>query len=242
MLNRPKYILFILALAFTVLTLGNVILFDFHIEDQGVFILTTLATCGISTTSMLYLFFHFKKNYISKAAVENEDGEIDMKKLKAELDKANRDKIIQTRKKHFEESLSGKKNKPGVEEFVTSHLAKEMSASQAAYFSVTNRDGKNLLKLTASFAYHVPESQEVVFEFGEGLTGQAAVEGKPVNIKKIPDGYITALSGLGKATPSNLMILPIKHNGKVKGVLELSSFTEFSSEDEEYLVQISEII
>jgi len=242
MLNRPKYILFILATAFTLLTLCNVVLFDLHIEDQGVFILTTLATCGISAASMLYLFFHFKRNYISKKAVENEDGEIDMKKLKAELDKANRDKIIQARKKHFEESLGDKKNKPDMEEFVTSHLAKEMNASQAAYFSVQNRNGKNVLKLTASFAYHIPESQEVIFEFGEGLTGQAAVEGKAVNLKKIPDGYITALSGLGKATPSNLMILPIKNNGKIKGVLELSSFTEFSPEDEEYLTHISEII
>jgi putative methionine-R-sulfoxide reductase with GAF domain len=242
MLNRPKYILFILTLAFSVLTLGNVILFDLHIEDQGIFILTTLATCSFSCVSMLYLFFHFKKNYISKKVMENEDGEIDMKKLKAEIDKANRDKILLARKKQFEEALHNQKEVSNVPNFVTAKLAKELNACQAAYFQVEKRESKNVLKLTASYAYHIPESQEVLFEFGEGLTGQVAVEGKLINIKKVPDGYISVLSGLGKSSPTNLLIVPIFGNGHLKAVLELTSFTEFTPEDEDYLTQISEMI
>ncbi len=242
MLNRPKYILFILTLAFSALTLANVILFDLHIEDQNIFILTTLATCSFSTLSMLYLFFYFKQNYISKKAVVNEDGEVDLKKLKAELDKANRDKILLAKKKQFEEAITTKRNTTDLPDFVTKKLAKELNACQAAYFAVEKRGHNNILKLTASFAYHIPESQEVVFEFGEGLTGQIAVEGKLTNIKQVPDGYITVLSGLGKATPSNLLLVPIFQNGIIKAVLEFASFSEFSQDDEDYLVSISEII
>lgn len=242
MLNRPKYILFILTLAFTALTLANVILFDLHIEDQGVFILTTMATCSFSTASLLYLFFHFKKNYISKQIVEGEDGEIDMKKLKAELEKANREKILNARKKHFEEHIHGKKDTPEFLDDVVSKLSKDLNACQSAYFSAEKRGNKNVLKLTSSFAYHIPESQEVVFEFGEGLTGQTAVEGKLVHLKQVPDGYINVLSGLGKATPSNLIIVPFFDKGKIKGVMEIASFSEFSHEDEEFLAHISEII
>ena len=82
MLNKPKYILFILTIAFSALTLANVVLFYLHIEDQTLFITSTIASCSFSTFSLLYLFNHFKKNYISKKVIEDDNGEIDMKKLK----------------------------------------------------------------------------------------------------------------------------------------------------------------
>lgn len=241
MLNKPKYILFILSIAFSALTIANVILFYLHIEDFRLFILTTLATCTFSTVSMTYLFIHFKKNYISKKVIEDENGELDLKKLKAEIDKAQKEKALQVRTKRFEELIANKKSEPGYEEFITRSLAKEMDACQAAYFRAEKRNGIDVLKLTASFAYHIPESQEVIFEFGEGLSGQVAMEGKMVNLNKVPEGYIAVLSGLGKTTPSHLIILPFKTNGNVTSVLELASFKEFDSESEKFLKHISEI-
>ena len=241
MLNRPKYILFILSIAFSALTLANVVLFYLHIEDQGMFILTTVVTCTLSTASMLYLFYHFRDNYISKKVVEDENGELDMKKLKMEIEKAQKEKALQIRKKKFEEVLAQKVDQTDFGNYLTTHTVKELDACQAAYFVAEKRQGKEILKLQASFAYHIPESQEVVFDFGEGLAGQVAMEGKLVNVKNVPDGYISILSGLGKATPSHLVIVPFKSNGKVKAVLEIASFKEFDAEDEKFLNHISEI-
>lgn len=241
MLNRPKYILFILSIAFSALTVANVVLFYYHIEEQGVFLLTTIATCSFSTLSLVYLFFHFKQNYISKKVVEDEHGDLDMKKLKAEIEKIQREKALEIRKKQFEETLKSLKNTDGYEDFITKQLAKEMDACQAAYFCITEKDGREVLKLKASFAYHIPEHEEVLFELGEGLTGQAAVEKKLMNIKQVPDGYISVLSGTGKATPSNMLIVPFFDKGKLKAMLELASFKEYGHEDEKFLNHISEI-
>jgi signal transduction histidine kinase/CheY-like chemotaxis protein/HAMP domain-containing protein len=66
------------------------------------------------------------------------------------------------------------------------------------------------------------------FAFGEGLVGQAAVEGKPILITKAPQGYITIGSGLGEASPASIVILPILFEDQVLGVLELASLGEFS--------------
>ncbi len=241
MLNKPKYILFILSIAFSAVTLANVVLFYYHIEDQLVFVLTTIATCSFSTVSMTYLFFHFKQNYIDKKVMEDEHGELDVTKMKAEVERIQRERELEQRQKQFEENIGQKKGTPGYSEFLTKTLAKDLDLCQAAYFGVVERNNREVLKLQASFAYHIPESQEVIFEFGEGLSGQAAIEGKLVNIKKVPEGYISVFSGLGKATPSNLVILPFKSNGKVTGVLELASFKEFDAEDEKFLGFISEI-
>jgi len=241
MLNRPKYILFILTLAFTALTLANVVLFYLHIEDQSLFITASIATCSFSTASLLYLFFHFKKNYVSKKVIEGEDGEIDLKKLKLEIEKAQKEKRLLQRKKDFETDFNAKMNTEDFADFITKQTVKDFNACQAAYFKIENRDNREVLKLVSGYAYHIPQNQEVVFELGEGLAGQAAVEGKMMNVKKIPDGYVSIVSGLGKASPSNMLIIPFKSDGKVKGVLELASFKEFDAEDETFLEHICEI-
>ncbi len=241
MLNKPKYILFILTIAFSALTLANVVLFYLHIEDQILFLTSTVATCTFSTFSLLYLFNHFTKNYISKKVIEDENGEIDLKKIKLEIEKAQTEKRLAQRKIEFEKNFTEKLNTQDFGSFITRQLVKDLNACQAAYFKIENEADRPKLKLSSSFAYHIPQNQEVIFEFGEGLSGQVALEGKIMNLKKIPDGYVSIISGLGKASPSNMLIIPFKHNGKVNGVLELASFNEFNEEDEKFLEHISEL-
>jgi putative methionine-R-sulfoxide reductase with GAF domain len=116
-----------------------------------------------------------------------------------------------------------------------SAMCKEVEASQAAIFVIGSTGKKRILRMVTSYAYYIPESQTVEFELGEGLTGQAAKEGKLVNITAVPDGYIQIFSGLGKATPNNLVLVPFKKENKVLGVLEISSFKNVNSAQEDYL-------
>jgi signal transduction histidine kinase/HAMP domain-containing protein/CheY-like chemotaxis protein len=66
------------------------------------------------------------------------------------------------------------------------------------------------------------------FVVGEGLTGQAALERKPILIADAPAGYLTVGSGLGEAAPVSLAVLPILFEDQVLGVVELASLTRFS--------------
>jgi hypothetical protein len=120
-------------------------------------------------------------------------------------------------------------------EKVLSLACKELEASQAALYAATTHDDKRVIRLVSGYALSLPESQTLVYEFGEGLAGQVAKEGKSINVSNVPPGYITVLSGLGSASPNALAIVPVQLADQVVGVLEIASFRPFSRSDENYL-------
>ncbi len=113
-----------------------------------------------------------------------------------------------------------------------SQICKKLEASQAAVYQVKKKANSKYIELFASFAYPISDDDTITYKFGEGLAGQVAKEGKPVNLDSVPQGYIEILSGLGKATPSNLIILPFHNDNTVVGVVEIASFKPFTIEDE----------
>ena len=119
-------------------------------------------------------------------------------------------------------------------------LCKELEASQGIFYvAKTREDGVHILTMVASYAYHLPETSKLEFEFGEGLAGQVAKEGKLINLSTVPEGYLTILSGLGQSSPRSLCIVPLKKNEAVFAVLELASFKKFTQEDVELLQDLS---
>ncbi len=123
-------------------------------------------------------------------------------------------------------------------EKVLSSLCMKMDVSQGLVYSVKKEKNNRYIELYATFAYNIPESDTVRYEFGEGLAGQVAKEGKKINIKDIPEGYITIISGLGASSPNHLAILPIKEKGEVVQVVEIASFNEISSSDEKLIAEV----
>lgn len=122
-------------------------------------------------------------------------------------------------------------------EKVLASLCMKVDASQGIVYAVQKEKKKRYIELFATFAYNLPGSDTVKYEFGEGLAGQVAKEGKKINIKDIPEGYITIISGLGAASPSHLAILPIKVKGEIVFVVEIASFNEISASDENLIIE-----
>jgi len=48
-----------------------------------------------------------------------------------------------------------------------------------------------------------------------------------LNLKEIPEDYVTILSGLGSSSPNNLLLIPIILEDETVGVIELASFKKF---------------
>lgn len=136
----------------------------------------------------------------------------------------------------FEEAKSIKDAKAKYEK-VLSSLCMSIDASQGILYSVQKEKSKRYIELYTSFAYPLPESTTVKYEFGEGLAGQVAKEGKKINISDVPDGYITIISGLGAASPKHLAILPITDGKNTVLIAEIASFKEITSEEEDLIVE-----
>jgi putative methionine-R-sulfoxide reductase with GAF domain len=96
-------------------------------------------------------------------------------------------------------------------------------------------DADQQFHISGEYAYF-SEERPRSFPSGETLSGQVAQNQQLLNIKELPEGYITILSGLGKSAPRHLIIAPIVHNDVSIGVIELASFKPFG-ENEEALVR-----
>lgn len=125
---------------------------------------------------------------------------------------------------------------------VLASICNELEACQGAIFQVKQTENKQVLEMCASYAYFFAESKTLTYEFGEGLTGQVAKEGKLLNISSIPEGYVTIISGLGKSSPKNLIIVPIVSYVSTIGVIEIASFKPFTKEDEAFLKELSPML
>ena len=107
-------------------------------------------------------------------------------------------------------------------------------------FFVREKDSDNF-KITGKYAYF-GESEPKDFKLGEGLSGQTAKNQIALNLKDIPENYVTILSGLGSSSPNHLIIIPIIFNNETIGIIELASFKEFKKNFNELFEGMSEQI
>src|SRR5207245_2172384 len=77
------------------------------------------------------------------------------------------------------------------------------------------------------------------FKLGEGLIGQCALEKEKIVLTSVPKDYVAISSGLGEATPLNIIVLPVVFEGQVKAVMELASFSELSTTHQAFLANMS---
>jgi methyl-accepting chemotaxis protein len=121
-------------------------------------------------------------------------------------------------------------------------LCKQLDAGQGALYISKEEQGKRLVELTAGYALSMGESTVVRFEFGEGLIGQVASTGQSLYVDEVPQGYITILSGLGSASPRYVLIVPVKNNQSVTGVIEIASFTRATDDQRKFVEEAAHLI
>lgn len=121
-------------------------------------------------------------------------------------------------------------------------ISKQLEAGQGAIYRVQEDDGKRFLELKSGYALSIGESTVIRYEFGEGLIGQAAVSGRTLYIDDVPNGYVKIISGLGSASPKYLLIVPVKKQEQVKGVIELASFTPLTEDQRRFAEESAQLI
>ncbi len=126
---------------------------------------------------------------------------------------------------------------------IVSNLVKYIDANQGGLF-IINDDDKNdpFVELLAFYAYERRKYMEKRIDIGVGLIGRCVQEQKTIYMTDLPDEYITITSGLGQSVPNSLLIIPLKVNDEIFGVVELAGFNSFEDHIIKFVEEVGESI
>ena len=96
------------------------------------------------------------------------------------------------------------------------------------------------IRLIAGYA--LPAIHKTSLEIGEGFVGQAIRNENIIHIKDVQQENFKVESGLGGFVTSQLLVVPVMHQGTVYGAIEFSSFIAFEQYEISFMSRIGEII
>ncbi|MEM1406721.1 MAG: GAF domain-containing protein, partial [Bacteroidota bacterium] len=131
----------------------------------------------------------------------------------------------------------------GLSEKIISGVVTYTKSLQGALF-LLNEDNADdrFLELVSAYAYDRKKFLERRVDIGVGMVGQVYLEGLTTRLSDVPQHYLSITSGLGHALPENLLLVPVKVNDNIQGILELASFHDYEDHVIEFLEKVGEII
>jgi GAF domain-containing protein len=124
---------------------------------------------------------------------------------------------------------------------VVRNFVKILHANLGALFVVEAQEtGEEILEMRSCYAYNRKKFLERQILKGEGIAGTAWVEQEYIYLTDLPEDYLSIGSGIGESLPKCLLVVPLKVNEQVMGVLELASFTLFEEHEIQLVLAVSE--
>jgi methyl-accepting chemotaxis protein len=123
-------------------------------------------------------------------------------------------------------------------------LVNILRANQGGLFIVRQdvQHNETFIDLVSAFAYGRKRFLTKHLSWGEGLVGQCILEGEVLYLKEIPKDYVKITSGLGEATPTILLVVPLKIDSEVIGAIELAAFKQLQQHELTFLRKAADVI
>lgn len=121
-------------------------------------------------------------------------------------------------------------------------VCKQLEAGQGAIYRIVEEDTKRKVVLQSGYALTIGESTVIKYDLGEGLIGQSASNGSTLYVDDVPEGYVKIVSGLGSASPRYLLIVAIKSQEQIRGIIEVASFTPINEDQRKFVEEAAQHI
>lgn len=130
---------------------------------------------------------------------------------------------------------------------VIKFIVDSLEANQGAFYVLADieenvPEEEHEFEVVTALAWGRKKSVKKKMKMGETLVGRAAYERTVLYLTDIPDDYVNITSGLGKANPRCLLIVPMILNDEVLGVLEIVSFNAMEDYQREFVEKAGESI
>jgi CheY-like chemotaxis protein len=158
--------------------------------------------------------------------------------LRLTTDRNNEQDWLKTNLARFTGMLQGQRDLTSVGRMLLSELAPLVNAQQGVIYQMQTDESAEMALLSA-YADDAPNGHPHQLRVGEGLVGQCAAERRRMLITEVPQNAVTIRSGLFKAKPSNVIVLPVLFEDRVKAVIELASLSAFTASHLAFLEQLT---
>ncbi|MCC5921032.1 MAG: PAS domain-containing protein [Cyclobacteriaceae bacterium] len=126
-------------------------------------------------------------------------------------------------------------------------IMQALNATQGALYILNNfaddktkiDSGEIYLETASCYAFERKKKLKEQLSYGDGLAGQCWRDEDEIYLTEIPENYLKIKSGLGDATPTNLILIPLIYTEQIIGVLEIASFKIYEDHEREYLKKSS---
>ena len=126
---------------------------------------------------------------------------------------------------------------------IISNLVNYIDASEGGLYIKNDKDKNNIFYELIAYSGFLKEKYEKTrYKIGEDLVGQCVQEELTVYMNDTPADYIKIGSGIGETKPQSILIVPIKLNDEIYGVIELESFSNLETYKIEFVEKLGEII
>jgi CheY-like chemotaxis protein/HAMP domain-containing protein len=159
--------------------------------------------------------------------------------LRLTTDRNTEQDWLKTNLARFTNMLQGQRDLATVGRMMLSELAPLVEAQHGVIYQVEADGATQGLKLLAAYADDATNGYAEQLQLGEGLIGQCARDARRMLITDIPSNVVPIRSGLFKAPPRHVIVLPVLFEGDVKAVIELASLGEFTALQLSFLEQLT---
>jgi len=158
--------------------------------------------------------------------------------LRLTTDRNKEQDWLKTNLARFTGMLQGQRDLTTVGRMMLSELAPLVNAQQGVIYQMETDESAEMVLLSA-YADDTPNGHPHQLQVGEGLVGQCAAEKRRMLITEVPPHAVPIRSGLFKAVPLNVIVLPVLFEDRVKAVIELASLSTFTASHLAFLEQLT---
>jgi HAMP domain-containing protein/CheY-like chemotaxis protein/signal transduction histidine kinase len=158
--------------------------------------------------------------------------------LRLTTDRNTEQDWLKTNLARFTGMLQGQRDLTTVGRTLLSELAPLVDAQQGVIYRM-EADGSGSMALLSAFADDGEEGHRKRLRVGDGLIGQCAAEKQRMLISDLPPDTVPIRSGLFRAVPRNVIVLPVLFEDSVKAVIELASLRAFTPSHLAFLEQLT---
>jgi len=122
-------------------------------------------------------------------------------------------------------------------------LVQYTNSNQGSLYILNDEEASNKhLELISLFAFDTKKFAQQKIKLGEGILGQTFLEKETAYLTNLPEDYVRITSGLGDANPKSILIVPLKVDTHVYGMIELASFNPYLPHEIAFVEKLGESI